>query len=118
MPVNLQAGQLLNRVRFETRGTPVSDGAGNQVAAWETLCERAAKLTPVPGNSETVIQGRLTGAPIATITVRFDSLTRQITTDDRATDIRNNVTYNIRSVEDIDGDRRWLTMTCQKGVAT
>jgi head-tail adaptor len=118
MPVNLQAGQLRNRVRFETRGAPVSDGAGNQVAEWGTRCERPAKVTPVGGNSESVVQGRLTGVPIASIIVRFDALTRAITTDDRATDIASGAIYNIRSVEDIDGDRRWLSITAQRSVAT
>jgi SPP1 family predicted phage head-tail adaptor len=122
MAVNLQAGQMVrNRIRIEQRGAPISDGAGNEVATWETLCERAAamKALPVTGASpEAVIQGRLTGTAIVTIVVRYDAKTKQITTDDRAVHVSTGDVYNIRSALDLDNDRRWITLDCQKGVAT
>lgn len=121
MPVILQAGNLRNRVRFEQLGTPVPDGAGNETRPWATLCVRYAQIKGLPvtsASSEAVIQGRLTGTAIMTITVRRDAETKRVTTDDRAIDVAEGTVYNIRSAEDMDGDRHWITLTCQKGVAT
>lgn len=121
MPVNLQAGNLRQRVRFEKLGEPVSDGAGNEVRPWETLCERQAQVKAVPvtgASAESVIQGRLTGTAFMTITVRRDSKTILISSDSRAVGLSDGSIYNIRSALDLDGDKRWITIDAQKGVAT
>jgi SPP1 family predicted phage head-tail adaptor len=121
VPVNVQAGQLRNRIRFERRGTPVSDSAGNQVSAWETAFERWVSLKGVPATGaspETVVQGRLTGQAFFTIIVRHDYQTETLTADDRAVNLADGQVYNIRSAIDLDGDRRWITIDAQKGVAT
>src|SRR4051812_31767660 len=121
MPVNLQAGNLRNRVRFEKRGAPVSDGAGNQVSTWDALCERYAQIKGIPvtnASAETIIQGRLTGTAFVTITVRRDAETIQVSPDDRVVGVPDGTIYNIRSTLDLDADRRWITIDCQKGVAT
>lgn len=121
MAVNRQAGNLRQRIRFEQLGAPVSDGAGNQVKPWETLCDRYAEVKGVPvtnASAEAVIQGRLTGTAFMTIVVRYDAKTIQISPDDRATDLKDGTVYNIRSALDLDGDRRWITVDAQKGVAT
>lgn len=120
MPVNLQAGNLTHLVSFERLGKPVSDGAGNEVRSWIPYCQRSAQIKAVPvtnASAETVIQGRLTGIAFVTIIVRFDATTRTLAAEDRATDDDGTV-YNIRSALDLDGDRRWVTLDCQKGVAT
>lgn len=121
MPVNLQPGSLKHRVRFETPGTPVNDGAGNQVTPWDSLCERYAQIKGVPvtnASAESVIQGRLTGTAFVTITVRYDGSTKQIGAEDRAIDISDGSIYNIRSALDLDGELHWITIDAQKGVAT
>lgn len=121
MPVNLQAGQLRNKVRFERRGVPTNDGAGNEMASWDTLIERAAQIKAVPvtnASAEAVIQGRLSGTAFMTITVRYDAQTKTITPDDRAVNVETGDVYNVRSALDLDGDKRWITMDCEKGVAT
>lgn len=121
MAINFQAGQLRDMVKFERRGAPVSDNAGNQVSQWETLVVRPASIRAVPatGSSpESIIQGRLTGTAYMTITVRYDPQTKQLNADDRATNIATGDIYNIRSALDIDGGRQWITLDCEKGVAT
>jgi head-tail adaptor len=121
MPVYLQAGKLRTRIRVERRGLPVSDNAGNFVSEWQTLCNRSAQIKAVPvtnASAESIIQGRLTGTAFMSITVRFDGATRGITSDDRVVNIETGDIYNVRSALDLDGDRRFITMDCEKGVAT
>jgi head-tail adaptor len=121
MPVNRQAGNLRHRIRFEQLGAPINDGAGNQVKPWETLCERYAEVKGVAvtnASAESIIQGRLTGTAFMTIVVRHDAKTIQISPDDRAVSVADGTVYNIRSSLDLDGDRRWITIDAQKGVAT
>jgi head-tail adaptor len=121
MPVNRQAGNLRQKIRFEQLGAPVSDGAGNQIKPWETLCERYAEVKGVAvtnASAESIIQGRLTGTAFMTIVVRHDAKTIQISPDDRAVSVSDGVVFNIRSALDLDGDKRWITIDAQKGVAT
>lgn len=121
MSINLQAGQLRHKVRFERRGDPASDGAGNEDRPWVTLCDRSAQIRGVPvsnASAEAIIQGRLTGTAFMTITVRFDAQTATLGADDRATDLASGEVFNIRSALDLDGDRRWITIDAQRGVAT
>lgn len=121
MPINLQAGQLRHRIRFERLGVQVSDSSGNQVSPWGELCVRSAKVKPIPVTTraaEVIIQGRLQGTNFVTVQVRYDSITKTLTTDDRAVDVNDGTVYNVRSALDLDGDRRWMTLDCQKGVAT
>lgn len=121
MAVNRQAGNLRQRIRFEHLGAPVNDNAGNEVRPWETLCERYAEVKGVPvtnASAESIIQGRLTGTAFMTIVVRFDASTRTIGAEDRAIGIADGTIYNIRSALDLDGDRRWITIDAQRGVAT
>lgn len=121
MAVNRQAGNLRQRIRFERLGAPISDGAGNQVKPWESLCERYAEVKGVPvtnASAESIIQGRLTGTAFMTIVVRHDAVTRQLSADDRAVNISDGTVFNIRSALDLDGDRRWVTIDAQRGVAT
>jgi head-tail adaptor len=109
MPINLQAGQLRNQIRFERLADRVSDEAGGNSAGWIPLFTRwcSLKAVPVrPGSAEVVMQGRLTGQAFFTIVVRYDPQTEM------------GETLNIRSVIDLDGDRRWITIDAQKGVAT
>jgi head-tail adaptor len=120
MPINLQAGQLRNQIRFERQADRVSDEAGGSTAGWNPLFTRWCSLRAVPVNNasgEAIIQGRLTGQAFYTIVVRYDPQTATLTSDDRAVSEMGE-TYNIRSVLDLDGDRRWLTIDAQKGVAT
>ena len=88
---------------------------------WEPLCERQAQIRGVPvtnSSAESIIQGRLTGTAFVTITVRHDRTTVNITADDRAVKISDGTIYNIRSALDLDGDKRWITIDAQTGVAT
>jgi head-tail adaptor len=120
MPINLQAGQLRNQIRFERLADRVSDEAGGNSAGWIPLFTRWCSLRAVPVNNasgEAVMQGRLTGQAFFTIVVRYDPQTVTLTPDDRAT-TEMGETLNIRSALDLDGDRRWITIDAQKGVAT
>lgn len=121
MAVYLQPGKLRTKVRVERRGPPVSDGAGNFTSDWGTVCERHAQIKAVPvtnASPEAIIQGRLSGTAFMSVTVRFDVSTRTITSDDRVVNVETGEIYNVRSALDLDSDRRFITMDCEKGVAT
>ncbi len=112
----MAAGPLRDRVRFERRAQ-VSDGAGNYVSDWQTLdMDRWAQVKPLRGG-ENVIAAKLQSTGIYEIKVRSDSETRTVTADDRVVDISSGQAYNIRLVENRDMRNRYLTLTCERGVA-
>ena len=107
----MKAGELSERVVVE-RATTASDGMGGQTVTWSTAYTLWAKVRPVKGR-ETEHQGRL--APVETflIVVRHGPT---ITAVDRIT--WNGKELNIRTVQDRDGDRRWLTIEAESGLGT
>lgn len=109
-----QAGELRERVRFESRGG-TSDGYGNDVpGAFEVRFTRAAAFLMKPG-SEAVQAARLQGVQPVTMIVRFDSETSAITPEWRAVDVRSGVVYAIQAAADMDRRRAWITLVCMAG---
>lgn len=119
MPKPKGAGDLRHRVKFQRRPKTGGDGYGNREGAFADLgIERAASLTPMRGG-EDVQAGRVTGRASWDCWVRSDSATRSITTSDRVVDARDpNRVFDIRFIGDMDGDRTWLLMQLESGVAT
>jgi len=109
--------ELTERVRFDRR-TDADDGYGNTKGAWATFIEsRRAKLHPTRGG-EQVIAARLQGVSAWDCWVRFDPQTRRLTTDDRVVDARDETkTFAIRFVGDLAGDKTWLFLQLEAGVA-
>lgn len=109
--------ELTEAVRFERR-RDVDDGYGNTKGDWQTLIEkRRAKLHPTRGG-EAVQAARLQGVQSWDCWVRFDSETRQLTSDDRAVDLADaRRTFAIRFVGDLEGTRTWLFVQLEAGVA-
>jgi head-tail adaptor len=107
---------LRDRVRFERRAQ-AADGYGNTQGAWVPLFECFAQLRPTKGG-ETVIAARLQSASIWDLWVRASDATRGVTNSDRVVNARDpRQVWNIRWSGDLDGDRRWLLMQLEQGVA-
>lgn len=80
-----EPGRLKDRVTFQRRAL---DDNGDRLGAWEDMFSRAAQLFYQTG-SETVIEARLQGRQPVTITVRDETLMRDVTNGWRAVNTRN-----------------------------
>lgn len=118
MAAPTNAGRLKSRVRFEKRSAALPDAYGTVEGDWVEQFTRRAEVKPLKG-AESVIAARLQGRQPAVMVVRRDSETKAITTDWRAVEIMpgDERTYNIRGVDDMERDNRWITLLCEAGVA-
>jgi SPP1 family predicted phage head-tail adaptor len=107
----MKAGDLNDRVVIE-RSTSASDGMGGQTVTWSTLYNLWANVKAVRGR-EAESLGRQVTVETYLITVRY-GLT--ITTHDRA--IWSGKTMNIRSAQDREGTRRWLSIEAETGLGS
>jgi SPP1 family predicted phage head-tail adaptor len=107
----MKAGDLNERVTIE-RSTSTSDGGGGRDVTWATVYELWANVKSVRGR-ETTDLGRTVTAETFVINVRFGVT---ITTVDRA--VWRGKTMEIRSAQDREGDRRWLTLETETGVGS
>ena len=60
---------------------------------------------------------RLQGRHTQVITLRASSQTRQITAEWRLVDARDGTVFNVRDVTP-ETDRTWISLLCERGVAT
>lgn len=118
------AGALRERVIFQSRMPDAGgDGAGNFEDAFEERFRCAAAITPLKGG-EAVQASRLAGVQPFIIRVRYSAASREATPDWRILNTRLNdtkgapVTYNIRSLMNLDLKRKYLDFLCESGVAT
>lgn len=112
----MRSFDLRDKVRFERRAE-VADGFGNFEGDWRSLGEARADLKPTRG-LETVLAGRLQGRASWDLWVQSSNLTRSLTPGDRVVDVRDPTrVWNIRWSGDLDGDRRWLLIQLEQGVA-
>lgn len=107
----MKAGELSDRVVVE-RATTASDGMGGQTVTWATAYTLWAKVRPVKGR-ETEYQARLAAVETFLIVVRYGPT---ITAEDRIS--WDGKKLNIRTVQDRDGDSRWLTIEAESGLGT
>lgn len=119
------AGDLRDRVRFERRASAQNDIGGTS-GDWEVLIDsRRANLLPTStGRGETVLAQRLQGVAMFDLWVRSDRKTREVTTDDRVVDARDETrVFAIHWAQDAYGlglvKRRleWVLMQIELGVA-
>lgn len=114
-----RAGELNRRIAFGKRSQENPDSPvdlGNTESVFVEQFTVWAKVRAKFGG-EAVTAARLTGQQPVTITVRQNSLSRQITTDWRAMD-RDGVEYAIRSIVDPDDDGAFFELLTQTGVAS
>lgn len=110
------AGDLRDRLRFEQRAV-LDDGYGNPVSGeFAEQFSRWAEVKPMRGG-EDVLAARLQGTQPIMIRVRYDSLTKTITPEWRAVDVRNGTVYAIRTAVDMERRRMWIEMMAEAGVA-
>lgn len=106
---------MRERVTIQTF-TEVDDGAGGCDETWSNLVTKvAARVQPVRGREDDVA-GRQSGVQTYLVTMRyrtgFDE-TARIYVD---SGFAQGETLNIRSIENRDEKRRFLTMECESGV--
>lgn len=92
-------------------GHPVP-GAGG----WVTQFTVRAAYRHLRGGEE-IVSGRLQGVHTQVVIVRASSRTRQITPGWRLIDARDGTVFNVRDVT-AETDRMWVSLLCQRGVAT
>lgn len=111
-----RSAELRDKVSFERRAGTVNVG-GVVKADWQALgVVRSARVVARMGG-EGVMAARLTATQPFEITVRYDSGTRTITTDDRVVDARDpGRVWAIKSIGEVEGGRdRWLNLLCEAG---
>lgn len=111
-------GDLYYRVDCQKEVDAV-DELGNPVpgaGGWATQFSVRAAYRHLRGG-EDVMAGRLQGRHTQVITVRSSSQTRQITAGWRLTDARDGTVFNVRDVTP-ETDRMWVSLLCERGVAT
>jgi SPP1 family predicted phage head-tail adaptor len=107
----LTAGDMRERVVVQSM-TTVADGGGGLTETWATFQTLWARVAPVSGR-EVEASGRLTSVETYLIYIRYRT---DILTGMRI--IWNGKTLNIRSVDNRDEHREFLTMECESGIAT
>ena len=107
------------------RRSTISDGYGNTEGAWVDQLTCAAELKPRLGG-ESVLQERLAGRQPYMLTVRYSSISAQITPEWRAFDARKGLdgtgkpvrVFNIRTAINPDMKRRFIEMLVDEGTNT
>lgn len=111
----MEIGRARSRIAFDKRMT-IDDGAGNTEGDFAEQFVLYGNLVPKFGG-ETVMAGRLQGKSTFVLTIRYSSLSRRITTDWRARNVRTGETYNIRNIDDAEERHQWLELLVESGVA-
>lgn len=118
MAKQISAGDLHYKVDCQKEVAGV-DELGNPVpgaGGWTTQCTVRAAYRHLRGG-EDIMAGRLQGRHTQVITVRASSQTRQITAGWRLIDARDGTVFNVRDVT-AETDRMWVSLLCERGVAT
>lgn len=110
------AGQLNERIAFESRGAATGPDDGNTQGEFaERFCLHARRQNL--RGTEAVMASRLEGRQPVIFTVRASSLSCQITTDWQARDARTGAIYAIKGVTRTP-DRGWIEVLAESGVAS
>lgn len=113
----MSAGKLRESLTFQRRSA-LDDGAGNTEGPFADLFTTAARVRPLRG-AEQILAAKLVGNMSYEIMVRSSSLTRSLTTDDRAIDARDaSIVYNLRTISNDDEHDEYLVIIAQTGVVT
>lgn len=109
----------LHTIAFDMRAAYNPDSPadyGNTEAEFQEVFRCRALFRFLRGG-ENVIAARLEGRQPVIAQVRATSQTRQVDPDWRMRDIDTGDVYAVRAVSEADGDRRFLDVLAEKGVA-
>ena len=104
------AGDMRERVTVQ-RATASADGYGGQNVSWADVATMWAKVQPVKG-TEGVQAGGVAALETYLVTVRYGADVSEL---DRLS--WRSKTMNIRTAQDRERNRQWLTLECEVGVA-
>jgi SPP1 family predicted phage head-tail adaptor len=114
-----EAGKLSERITLSARVKENPDSPidyGNTEAGWSNQGTIWAEFIHLRGG-EAVIAGRLQGRHAVVMRVRASALTREVGADWRVIDARGTA-YAVRDITvHPKGDRQWLDLLCESGVA-
>jgi len=110
------AGQLSDRLEFYKKVEASEDALRNKERVWELQFTIAGRVVQRIGG-ETVLQARLSGQNIASITIRMTAQTKYVTSDWKAVNVRSNDVWNIRSAVP-DEKKRFVEILAERGVPT
>lgn len=110
-------GWEARRLQFEVRAAPVDDGYGNTVAGEYTPQFEIWGWLKYLRGSETVLASRLEGRSPAIIAVRNSTNARRISNEWRVRDVGNGVLYQVKEPPRPTGQRAYLEMIAESGVA-
>jgi head-tail adaptor len=114
MPTDFGAGQLKDRMSFQSR-EPASDAYGNRVGDFIERFQEAAKLVNLRGG-ETITAARLSAKSVVLMQVRASQQTAGITPDWRVVDTRRGTVYNVREIH-LDRTNALFEIMIETGVA-
>jgi SPP1 family predicted phage head-tail adaptor len=104
----IEIGELRERVTIQTPGAPVDDGGGGTTTFWTDLAEVWAAVRPV-SNAERYYAQQVEASTTHEIFIRWRG------------DVKNNMrvlhrgaVYDVTSVADVDGRRRFLKLMCEE----
>lgn len=104
-----QIGELRERITIE-RAATADDGAGGETVSWSSYATIWAKVQPVRGREE-VRLGRLSSVETYLVVIRHRTDLSEL---DRV--VWRGKTLNIRTMQDRDMDRAFLTIEAEAGV--
>ena len=113
-------GRMRWRLGFYKRVDQSASDPANPEGEFKTAPEFTCAAGKVPRlGGEKILADRLTGTDIVNFTVRYSSNMANVTDDWRIKDQRPPYdVFNIRSIIDPTGEKQWLELLCEKGVAT
>ena len=106
----MRAGRLRHRITIE-RLTATKDAHGQPTDTWERLTSRKAAIDQA-GGSEYIASDAENSRTVVTIRMRYDSITKTITTKDRI--VHGGVNYDIvQPPQNMQMKNRDLLFTCE-----
>lgn len=111
----VKAGLMRERVTFQRLTEEAIDDFGNVYRGWSDLATRSADLRERRGRDR-ITGGVLSDVGTATMRVRHDSTTSNITTADRV--VARGITWAIKDAIQVDSRATLIEFVIEKGVAS
>jgi len=110
----MPAGLMRRLVAWEKR-EEVDDGYGNTQGAFVEIFRGHAERTPLKGG-ESVLSARLQGTQPYVLRIRQSALSRTVTTDWQARDVRSGQIMQVKSIADPTDRGAYLDIMVTEGV--